>query len=190
MLHDKANTLGANLIRVGDLINHDGPELSMFFDVRNNNLYLFYWVDYSNESNTWLIFQVPPSKLRAFIDRKISLKKLILDNPYQEYMVTEIKRGFYLEHTPIIPIEKLTSDHYPTADTFFDVTFSPQIEKIHAFLKTNFPSADIEILSPYQKLSNYFSIAKKYIPYPLPYSNDHTVFDFSDFIGKGLSIHK
>src|SRR5690348_4423157 len=62
------------LERVGDLVNFEGPLLSLF--KYKDNLYLFDWVDSGQKYNRWFIYQVSAYLLEQFLFRQISYKKL------------------------------------------------------------------------------------------------------------------
>ena len=65
-----------SLIRIGDLINMDGPMLVLYKNNRTNDMYLFDWVDNDEVSNRWLIYKVDKDDLSDFIKTKISYKSL------------------------------------------------------------------------------------------------------------------
>ena len=76
-IHDSAETdLKNNLIRIGDLINLDGPLLSLFKDYRNDDLYIFAWVDSNDITNRWLIYKVSPHIINQFLHKYVSYKYL------------------------------------------------------------------------------------------------------------------
>ena len=60
-----------SLIRIGDLMNFEGPLLSLFEDVKNGHLYIFDWVDRLDKTNRWLIYQTYPKKILDFIQKKL-----------------------------------------------------------------------------------------------------------------------
>jgi hypothetical protein len=66
----KNSSFSNSLVRIGDLVNFEGPLLTLFEDVKNGHLYLFDWVDRFDAVNRWLIYQVYPKLLLAFIQKK------------------------------------------------------------------------------------------------------------------------
>lgn len=64
------------LKKVADLIEFEGPVLTHFKDEQGNNIF-FYWVDYDNTHNRWLVFQVSNEQFDGYLSRKFSLKQVI-----------------------------------------------------------------------------------------------------------------
>src|SRR5882724_3200459 len=110
--------LSKNLERIGDLINIDGPMLSLFMDTRNQDLYLFDWVDSDSNYNRWLLYKVDLKSVQNFIDKDISYKKLFL-NSIGDFYYTDIRNSKLLT-LAIKGIKNLPEIYYPTSDTFFD----------------------------------------------------------------------
>ncbi|MGL4597123.1 MAG: hypothetical protein ACRCYO_06335 [Bacteroidia bacterium] len=170
-------------------MNHDGPELTLFYDGRNNDLYLFYWVDYSDESNTWLIFQVLPEMLRAYLNRSCTLKSLIESACGQHYLTAEIKRGFVFANTPISSLPALPLDYLPVEGIYFDTSLSPHLAKIYGFLNLSFSTTKVRAASLFQVLMLKYKFRilseKKYLYDSLSYVNTN-IFSKSNF---ELSMH-
>ena len=92
-----------SLVRIGDLINMDGPMLVVFKNITSQDLYLFDWVDNDNKSNRWLIYKVDKSDLLSFIKTKKSYKNLfdrnnstiyftdIDSNNFNQYKIYELR---------------------------------------------------------------------------------------------------
>jgi hypothetical protein len=78
----KINKLGFHPQKLGDLIYHEGPLLSLFIDKDNPDLYyIFKWADNDQDSNRWIVTQVNSLSLRAFFYKQTSLRDIILNNP-------------------------------------------------------------------------------------------------------------
>lgn len=78
----KINKLGFHPQKLGDLIYHEGPLLSLFIDKDNPDLYyIFKWSDNDQDTNRWIVTQVNALSLRAFFYKQTSLRDIILNNP-------------------------------------------------------------------------------------------------------------
>ncbi len=68
--------------KIGDLIYHEGPLLSLFIDRSNpDTYYLYKWADCDEKTNRWLVLQLNTVDLRSFFYKEISLKSLLLNSP-------------------------------------------------------------------------------------------------------------
>jgi hypothetical protein len=78
----KISKLGFIPQKIGDLIYHEGPLLSLFID-RNNpgTYYLYKWADCDEKVNRWLVLQLNTIDLRSFFYKEISLRTLLLNSP-------------------------------------------------------------------------------------------------------------
>jgi hypothetical protein len=65
------------MIKIKDLIYFDGPLLSHFETIYNEN-FLFYWVDANQDFNRWLIFRTSEKLLDKYIEKKKSLFELMV----------------------------------------------------------------------------------------------------------------
>ena len=100
-----------NLVRIGDLINDDGPLLVIFRDARRGDLYLFDWIDNNHSLNRWLIFKVGKSDLNDFINKKVSYKTIFEKNT-SSYFYTDISNdeiGIY----KIFKLKEVPLDYKP-----------------------------------------------------------------------------
>jgi hypothetical protein len=68
--------------KIGDLIYHEGPLLSLFIDRDNSeNYFLYKWADCDKKVNRWLVVQLNAISLRNFFYKEISLRTLLLNGP-------------------------------------------------------------------------------------------------------------
>jgi hypothetical protein len=78
----KIPTLGFAPQKIGDLIYHEGPLLSLFLDRNNPDIYYLYkWADCDERTNRWLVLQLNSINLRSFFYKEISLRTLLLNSP-------------------------------------------------------------------------------------------------------------
>lgn len=117
---NKKIELKNSLTRVGDLINSEGPLLSLFLETRSNELYIFDWIDSEEIINRWLIYKVEPKYLNDFLLREISYKELfnkILNNNNFYIADISVKK---LSEFDIYKIESLPPDYLPTEEVYFE----------------------------------------------------------------------
>jgi hypothetical protein len=78
----KIPKLGFSPQKIGDLIYHEGPLLSLFIDRNNPDIYYLYkWADCDEKTNRWLVLQLNTVDLRSFFYKEISLRTLLLKSP-------------------------------------------------------------------------------------------------------------
>ena len=66
----------SKLIKVADLIYHDGPLLSHYVSNKGEN-YLFYWVDVDNEYNRWVVIRTDIFSIQQYLEKKSTLHSII-----------------------------------------------------------------------------------------------------------------
>jgi len=72
------------LKKVSDLIEYDGPILSHFRDEYDND-YLYYWVDFNESVNRWLVWKIDELHLYKYLKGTESLKEL-LENKDKDFV--------------------------------------------------------------------------------------------------------
>ena len=78
----KIPKLGFTPQKIGDLIYHEGPLLSLFLDRNNPDIYYLYkWADCDESTNRWLVLQLNSINLRSFFYKEISFRTLLLNSP-------------------------------------------------------------------------------------------------------------
>lgn len=129
--HFEEKQLKDSLIRIGDLVNMDGPMLVLFRHRITGDLYLFDWVDNDEISNRWLIYKVAKTDLIDFIKKRISYKSLFDKNQTNTYFADIESDNF--NHYKIYRIKNIPSEYIPDKDVFFDSNDSKNLD---AILKT------------------------------------------------------
>ncbi|MFN0049692.1 MAG: hypothetical protein ACKVOU_11270 [Cytophagales bacterium] len=133
------NILRDNLIRIGDLINFDGPLLTLYEDGNNGNLYLLDWVDNDSQTNRWLVYRVKSIKVLNFLKRKISQFELFFQDTDPKYHIIDIHRDFKLKDSQLIEIATVPDSYTPNRDVFFDIIDCPSFERIQNFILKSLP---------------------------------------------------
>lgn len=83
------------LSKIQDILYSDGPILSHYTDSFGKEI-LFYWVDFNDENNCWLVFETNKTALYNYLTGGVSLRKIIteLDSEFV-YLVNEDSNGSY-----------------------------------------------------------------------------------------------
>lgn len=106
-------------IKVSDLIYFDGPLLSHFISPNGDN-YLFYWCDVDDLYNRWIIVRVDISILQKYIEKKISLKNIIL-SPLDGFVyVADIDDDINYQSVQILLSKELPDEYIPSDNSFFN----------------------------------------------------------------------
>ncbi len=108
-----------HLQRIGDIINLDGPMLSLFQDERNKELYLFDWVDSNDTTNRWLIYNISAEILNKFLLNKISYKEMFDSIKEDIFYCADIVNAENIEYS-IYGLKYLPENYIPTKEVFFD----------------------------------------------------------------------
>jgi hypothetical protein len=106
-------------IKQGDLLYHEGPLLSVFKDALSDNYYFYKWSDCDDKAHRWLVFKVTIKNLKAFFDRQISIRQLILEQPFSYFLDLDT----HLEpiYIALVAVANMPKSYLPKQDSFFDV---------------------------------------------------------------------
>lgn len=112
-----------------DLINIEGPLLSLFRDHRNNWLYL--WCDTDgNSTERWAIFNVSRSVLAEYLQKNISLRDSLCEAKelYCLEVNSSVLDGRTKKTRKLISLEPIAlKEYWPATDSFFDEEYSEDI---------------------------------------------------------------
>ncbi len=114
----KINKLGFHPMKLGDLIYHEGPLLSLFIDKDNPDIYYLYkWIDSDELCNRWLITQINSVSLKSFFYKQVSLRDIILNNPicYSIDLDNDLAEGGVL----VCSSANLPNEYLPSEKSFF-----------------------------------------------------------------------
>jgi hypothetical protein len=130
----KETSLGTNLNRIGDLVNFEGPILSLFEDVRTRHLYIFDWVDRDQRFNRWLIYRVMAKDLLSYLQVKLSYLDLFKSSVDKRYYFTDIGYSLGSGQCDLFEITEVPSKYFPNQDDYFDRINCTYYEKITFFV--------------------------------------------------------
>lgn len=129
--------IGVNLEKVGDLLYHEGPLLSLFRDkVQLSEFYLFKWADCDENCNRWLVFKSSSESLRGFLYKEYSLLQLVDKNPF--VFLIDIDEDLNHVRQYIANTSSLPPVYLPSANSFFNEDSYSEIAK----------SMKVEIVKP------------------------------------------
>lgn len=159
------------LIRIADIVNFEGPLLTLFQQINNKHLYLFDWVDKNQEFNRWLIYRCNPKMLNRFISGQISHYDLFIsDEPF--CFKIDIDKNLTWHSPQQIEKKKLPQSYLPVKDDYFDKSDCPNFKKLNQFVNQTNESQKQENLFVSSHLFNQENerIVKRYTQkkYDLP----------------------
>jgi hypothetical protein len=109
-----------SLTKVSDLYYFDGPLLSHYQSSNGEN-YFYHWVDVDNDYNRWLVFRVSNERLQAFMNKRISLHKIISEPDDHFVYKVDINKDFEQENVMMVYPENIPETYLPVKQSTFDV---------------------------------------------------------------------
>lgn len=110
--------LSFNPQKLGDFLAHEGPLLSLFADTDNPELYYLYkWTDSDKQVNRWLVFQVNLPILKKFLFQEISLRNLLIQNPF--VFLVDLDNELNAKQILIVATNDLPISYLPSEKSFF-----------------------------------------------------------------------
>lgn len=121
--------------KLGDLLEHEGPLLSLYIDRDNlENYFLYKWVDNDEKCNRWAILPCTIKDLLGFFESKESLRELYLNKPF--CFVIDLDEHLQIQSIQIIATEALPEEFLPSEKSFFkEGAFSVFAASYHNILK-------------------------------------------------------
>lgn len=107
-----------NLIQLSDLIYYDGPLLSHFVGKSGEN-YLFYWVDVDETYNRWMFFRTTTLVIQKYLDKKISLRDVILSLSEQYVFFVEVDDDSNFVNPRIVALQSIPQEYLPTEKSYY-----------------------------------------------------------------------
>ncbi|WP_373514163.1 hypothetical protein [Persicitalea sp.] len=130
----KLDTLEGTTEKLGDLLYHEGPLLSLFVNSDDSNSYYLYkWTDCDETVNRWLVVQLSSNELKKFFDKKKSLRAIFQTNP-KLYLV-DIDNQVAVKRVQSCPATALPEAYLPRKDSMFvEETFTEFADEFRLFL--------------------------------------------------------
>jgi hypothetical protein len=114
----KINKLDFVPIKQGDLLYHEGPLLSVFKDALSDNYYLYKWSDCDDKAHRWLVFKVSTKGLKTFFDKQISIRGLILEQPFSYFL--DLDDQLEAINIALVATANMPKNYLPEQDSYFD----------------------------------------------------------------------
>lgn len=176
-----------SLLRIADVVNFEGPLLTLFQDSITKNLYLFDWVDRDISSNRWVVYRCNLDTLNQFIKSKISHHDLFMSDESVCYLI-DIDKNIVWNNSQKIIKQDLPESYLPQRDVFFEEVDCPNFKKLTEFIAMQSTHKYSKALAPkyasmiYSKMLNLKHFKHK------PMSNSVFIFidksQYSDEINK------
>ena len=120
-------------LRIGDLINIDGPLLTLFQDQKDASFYLYDWMDSDGVLNRWIIYKVLAEDVINYLSKTITHLDLFLKAERGIYYYTDIDPNKVFEHE-IYSLKFLPPNYSQTEGNLFDEEFCKDVQKILLFV--------------------------------------------------------
>jgi hypothetical protein len=118
LLGVKINKLDFIPIKQGDLLYHESPLLSVFKDALSDNFYFYKWSDCDDKAHRWLVFKVSVKHLKAFFDKQISIRQLILEQPFSYFL--DLDTHLEPANIALVVVSNMPKSYLPEQDSYFD----------------------------------------------------------------------
>jgi hypothetical protein len=119
--------------RIGDLVNFEGPELSVFERKGSQEIFVFDWVDHDDSDNRWLLFEVQAKDVLEFIFRKITHLQLFNRANPQGMFCLEINNEKGFSNLPVFQLLEIPTDYFPNP-VLFERQYCPDFDRILNYL--------------------------------------------------------
>ncbi|MEZ4912197.1 MAG: metalloregulator ArsR/SmtB family transcription factor [Saprospiraceae bacterium] len=100
--------------KLGDLIYHEGPILSLFID-DDANMFLYRWVDCDEYTNKWMLSSISSNELSLFYHKKLSLRQYY--EKCTQWVIIVIDNSLKIKELDTLVV--LPEDYLPTKNSFY-----------------------------------------------------------------------
>lgn len=115
--HNIETNFFSQLKKISNLIEFEGPILSHFIDKYNNN-YLFYWVDYNEFTNRWLIWKTDEKSILEYLSNDVTLKEIYPKSGEYIY-VADIDSKLEYKKIILTFSDLIDTDYEPEPESYF-----------------------------------------------------------------------
>lgn len=130
-----SENLFGELIWVGDLVNFDGPLLSVFSNPESNPI-IYNWAETSDESVRWIIFQTSREILHNYLEGKIDHFALLSCPVNGLYLIRDSQISGN-DNFVLVPQENLPMAYFPEREIYHEDDLSENIDSIRDFIGEN-----------------------------------------------------
>jgi len=114
VLNNTGNNYDLPFKKLGDLIYHEGPILSLFID-DDSNMFLYRWVDCDDQTNQWVVSSLSSFELSQFYYKKLSLRQYY--EKCNQLAIVEIDNSLKIKK--LYPIDLLPNEYLPKENSFY-----------------------------------------------------------------------
>ncbi len=124
------------LVRIVDVVNFDGPLMTLFEHKENKHIYLLDWIDSNSEFNRWLLYKSNPIVLENFIKGSMSHYDLFMSEEVNCFVI-DIDTHLNWNNCQIVQKKNLPINYLPKKDVFFEEYDCPNFTRLKAFIDLN-----------------------------------------------------
>ncbi len=125
----------SSYIRIADVMNYEGPLLTLFLNSKDDQLYLLDWFDVGDTYNRWLIYRTTPICIDKYISKKISTLDLFMRGEATCTSV-DVDTEYRWTNPQVLIKSEIPSEDLPSKDAFFNKVDCPDLPKLQEFLKS------------------------------------------------------
>lgn len=103
--------------KVKDIIEYDGPILSHFKDENGSDI-LFYWVDFNEKTNRWLVWKVSDKILNQYLNKEKDLKQVLFDDIDNNVYLIDIDKDINWVTKIKLSKKDIPLDYIPEDDSY------------------------------------------------------------------------
>ena len=118
----------SDLIKIGDLQYYDGSLMTLFENAKNQDIYLFDWVDGDTQFNRWLVYLVNPIDMIKYLDLTMTHFSLIKTSA--EIYIVDLDKYHNYHNIKELNFNQIINDYLPQSDSLFDAVDCKDIESI------------------------------------------------------------
>ena len=122
-----------NLFKVGDLVNYQGPLLSLFSNEKGE-LYLYDWSDSDDKYNRWLVFRITLYQLIRYLNKNLSHYQLVRTYYSDCIFSVDIDDDLNYHNIKSLNVADIPEEYLPDKDILHNDEESPHLDKIKSYI--------------------------------------------------------
>lgn len=122
-----------SLVRIVDIVNFEGPLLTLFENRENKHIYLLDWIDSDATFNRWLLYKSNATTLNKFINGLVSHYDLFITNELFCYTI-DIDANLNWNNQNKVQKKDLPQNYVPKKNVFFDEYDCPNLGSLEAYI--------------------------------------------------------
>jgi hypothetical protein len=131
--HQMDRLLIDGLFKIGDLVNYEGPLMSLF-STNKEDLYIYDWADCDDNFHRWLIYQVTPEQLINYLNGNLTHYQLIMS--HSVVFAVDLDSDAKPYNITLLPTTNIPNDYLPDIDVLHEDEDCPHLDKIKGYLKS------------------------------------------------------